>query len=71
MLRWQDAKALIEEAKNLHYKMTMWERDIVSKLEAMQPARLTPHDEQTILTMYRRAAGGEKIEYKDNTDENK
>lgn len=58
MLKWSQAKALIDEARNLKYKGTQWERSLMSRLEAMQPQELSREDEQSLLLIYRRAAGG-------------
>jgi len=59
MLLWVDAKALIDETRKLHYRMTEWERCTVERLEALQPKKLLSSDEKTVTKMYRRAAGGE------------
>lgn len=64
MLQWQDAKALIDEARKLRYKGTAWERDFLSRLEAMTPAVLRPEDERSLIWLYRKAAGGESGVYK-------
>jgi len=61
MLSWNEAKALIEEARVLKYRGTQWERELVSRLESMQPSVLRPEDEYSLLRLYRRAAGGEGV----------
>lgn len=60
MLTWIDAKALIEEARALRYRGTPWERELVGRLEAMQPEILRPEDEYSLLQFYRRAAGADR-----------
>lgn len=62
MLKWSDAQALINEARNLRYKGNQWERDLMSRLEAIQPDELRPEDERNLIKLYRRAAGGESYQ---------
>jgi hypothetical protein len=57
MLEWKDAEALINEARNLRYKGTMYERSLLERLSIMQPAVLTEADEKSLILLYRRAAG--------------
>ena len=64
MLNWSEAKALIDEARKLHYKGTAWERDFVARLELMEPAVLRPEDERSLIWLYRKASGGESGAYK-------
>jgi len=61
MLKWQNAKALIDEIKRLRCKRNSL---LIERLEAMQPAILTPHDEVLLIAIYRYATGGgERILY--------
>lgn len=57
MLLWKDAEALINEARNLRYKGTMYERELMERLSIMQPKVLTEADERSLVLLYRRAAG--------------
>ena len=69
MLSWQNAKALIDEARRLKYRGTQFEMGVVSRLEATRPQKLSCFEEKTIVRMYRRAAGGEVLGLRDNLTE--
>jgi len=59
---WKDAQAIIKEAKSLGYKGTDWEKGLIARLEAMEPATLTAADAQSLVIYYRRASGGTNYE---------
>lgn len=54
---YEDAEALINEARRLKYKFTPFERGLIERLEAMRPRQLRREDAQSVTTLYRRAAG--------------
>lgn len=53
----EDAVALIEEARRLKYRPTQFEKSLIERIELMRPRKLQESDARSVTTLYRRASG--------------